>query len=90
MKGLKNYIHTAWESIKVCFCRHNDVMLKIGEKRKSIKKRNGEEGVRIDIYEKVICKKCGKLLLARKTFRDLTEREQRAYLAKSRFEKLSQ
>lgn len=88
MKNFKERIQEVWISIKMFFCRHNDVTLTVGEKRKPIKKRNGEEGVRIDVYEKVICKKCGKLLLARKTFRDLTEYELRKYIGKSRHEKL--
>lgn len=87
MKNFIECIQEVWTSIKMFFCRHNEVMLTVGERRKTIKKKNGEADVRIDIYEKVICKKCGKLLLARKTFRDLTEYEQRKYLAKSRFEK---
>lgn len=87
MKNIKECVKEIWMSIKMFFCRHNEVTLMLGEKRKPIRKKNGEEGVRIDIYEKVICKKCGKLLLVRKTFRDLTEYEQRKYLAKSRFDK---
>lgn len=44
MKNIKECVQEIWMSIKMFFCRHNEVTLMLGEKRKPIRKKERRRG----------------------------------------------